>query len=97
MKRRTIVASIVQKRNGNSAERRRVENAGLKLCVLLLSAFAASFSQAQTFTTLYSFNGAAGAYPVAGLILDAAGNLYGTTQQGGSHAGNEEPHSQSQR
>ena len=85
MKRRTIVASIVQTRNVNSAERRWVGNAGMKLCVLLLTAFAASSSQAQTYTTLHSFNGSAGAYPVAGLIVDAAGNLYGTTQQGGSY------------
>ncbi len=37
---------------------------------------------------LHSFNdnGADGAYPLAGLIFDAAGNLYGTTQQGGIHS-----------
>jgi uncharacterized repeat protein (TIGR03803 family) len=34
---------------------------------------------------IYSFNGADGASPVAGLILDAAGNLYGTTATGGAH------------
>ncbi|HEX5462454.1 MAG TPA: choice-of-anchor tandem repeat GloVer-containing protein [Steroidobacteraceae bacterium] len=37
-------------------------------------------------TILYSFaGGASGATPVAGLILDGSGNLYGTTQQGGKH------------
>jgi hypothetical protein len=37
-----------------------------------------------TETTLYSFAGGKdGAQPVAGLILDAAGNLYGTTNHGG--------------
>ncbi len=41
-------------------------------------------AQAQTFTTLYSFTGGAdGAYP-SGLIRDSAGNLYGTTNSGGS-------------
>jgi uncharacterized repeat protein (TIGR03803 family) len=37
-------------------------------------------------TTLYSFAGypSDGANPMAGLIIDAAGNLYGTTQKGGS-------------
>ncbi len=38
-----------------------------------------------TETVLHSFNdnGVDGSYPLAGLIFDAAGNLYGMTQQGG--------------
>jgi uncharacterized repeat protein (TIGR03803 family) len=37
-----------------------------------------------TFTVLYSFNGGTdGAQPHAGLVRDAAGNLYGTTIRGG--------------
>jgi uncharacterized repeat protein (TIGR03803 family) len=40
---------------------------------------------AWTETVLYSFTGGAdGAQPAAGLIFDAAGNLYGTTNYGGS-------------
>jgi uncharacterized repeat protein (TIGR03803 family) len=36
-------------------------------------------------TTLYSFpGGAAGIYPNSNLVLDAQGNLYGTTQDGGN-------------
>jgi uncharacterized repeat protein (TIGR03803 family) len=34
--------------------------------------------------TLYSFNGTDGALPAPSLIMDAAGNLYGTTLEGGS-------------
>ena len=39
-------------------------------------------SQAQTLTTLFSFNGTDGWEPWGGLVLHG-GNLYGTTQQGG--------------
>ena len=39
---------------------------------------------AGTETVLYGFKGGAdGAYPLAGLIRDSAGNLYGTTSGGG--------------
>lgn len=40
-----------------------------------------------TETTIFSFTGSAtGTFPMAGLIVDGEGNLYGTTQQGGSAA-----------
>src|SRR5215471_4413600 len=43
------------------------------------------FSQAQTLTTLYSFRGAPdGEGPTSAVLLDAAGNLYGTTYYGGN-------------
>jgi uncharacterized repeat protein (TIGR03803 family) len=38
----------------------------------------------STPTTLWSFNGANGAYPFGGLISDAAGNLFGTTSGTGN-------------
>ncbi len=38
-------------------------------------------------TVLFSFSGADGAQPSAGLLADAAGNLYGTTAGGGSDFG----------
>ena len=37
----------------------------------------------STITTLASFNGTNGDAPVAGLIMDSSGNLYGTTEYGG--------------
>ena len=39
----------------------------------------------STITTLASFNGSNGSYPVAGLIMDSSGNLYGTTEHGGAN------------
>ena len=39
----------------------------------------------STLTTLASFNSINGANPYGGLILDSAGNLYGTTQYGGTY------------
>jgi uncharacterized repeat protein (TIGR03803 family) len=44
-----------------------------------------SSSKGWTSTTLYSFTGAAdGSTPEAGVVLDASGNLFGTTYTGGS-------------
>jgi len=40
--------------------------------------------QAQTFTVIHNFGGPEGAFPVAGLTMDQAGNLYGTAFQGGT-------------
>ena len=42
-------------------------------------------AQAQTWTVIHSFSGPDGSYPGAGLTMDAAGNLYGTTSGGGAH------------
>src|SRR5579864_3849776 len=48
----------------------------------------AQSTHAQTFTVLHTFTGLPdGGYPDAGLIRDAAGNLYGTTYNGGSGCG----------
>lgn len=52
--------------------------------VFALSTMISHSVQAQTFTVLHSFTGGGdGGQPEAGLTMDAAGNLYGTTLSGG--------------
>ena len=55
--------------------------------ILWLAAVASPSAEGQTFKVLYSFAGypTDGAQPLGGLLMDAAGNLYGTTRYGGSH------------
>jgi uncharacterized repeat protein (TIGR03803 family) len=66
-----------------------VEAAGVGLVVALVlapSVAAAQSEQAPKFAVLYAFTGRPdGATPYAGLVPDAAGNLYGTTFKGGAH------------
>ena len=52
--------------------------------VCLFTVLATASAQAQTFTVLHSFTGPDGANPLAGLTIDRAGNLYGTTWAGGT-------------
>jgi hypothetical protein len=50
----------------------------------IFAAFTTSPAQAQTFEVLHGFFGkGAGDYPYAGVSLDQAGNVYGTTFYGG--------------
>jgi uncharacterized repeat protein (TIGR03803 family) len=52
----------------------------------LVGAFAIPSVQAQNFSVIYNFAGPRGdgGLPLAGLVIDAAGNLYGTASYGGS-------------
>jgi uncharacterized repeat protein (TIGR03803 family) len=57
-------------------------------CTALFLAAPPSASAATTEMVLYAFTGGNdGAIPYAGLIADSAGNLYGTTRNGGAYAG----------
>ncbi len=55
------------------------------LAVLVVVLTVVPTALAQTFTLLHLFNGSDGAEPIAGVTRDAAGNLYGTTYQGGEN------------
>jgi hypothetical protein len=57
----------------------------LAMIVLATVAVASGHSRAAnpTLITLASFNGTNGSTPIAGLIADAEGNLFGTTFEGG--------------
>ncbi len=50
--------------------------------VLALAIAAAPSAQAQTFQLIHDFSGSDGSHPSA-LVMDAAGHLYGSTQNGG--------------
>ncbi len=59
------------------------------LCLSALAVLALTFTAAaQTYTVLHSFSGGAdGGSPFVGVTMDRAGNLYGTTLDGGSGYG----------
>lgn len=71
------------------AQRRRwVVTVAALAITLLLTMAATPLAQAQTFTVIHNFTGGLdGSQPDAGLTIDAAGNLYGTTPQGGKNFG----------
>jgi uncharacterized repeat protein (TIGR03803 family) len=56
------------------------------LCVLMLINLTAQPALGQTFRVIHSFTGGDGSGPSAGLIMDQAGNLYGTAAGGGPSA-----------
>jgi uncharacterized repeat protein (TIGR03803 family) len=60
----------------------------LRLLFALLAPLFSEAAEAQTLTVLYSFGPSAinGDRPGAGVIRDSKGNLYGTTDTGGTHA-----------
>ena len=62
----------------------RIVNAAAALLVITLASLGTPHAGAQTFTSVYTFTGPDGSGPRSGLIRDKAGNLYGTTEGGGT-------------
>jgi|HubBroStandDraft_1064217.scaffolds.fasta_scaffold30727_2 uncharacterized repeat protein (TIGR03803 family) len=60
----------------------------MAVLLLVLSGGVTASARGQDFTVIHAFGGLPdGAEPIADLVMDEAGNLYGTTQLGGSSGG----------
>src|SRR5208282_3055745 len=74
-----------QQRNRLSRMRLSAARAVLGLALVLVSAVTTTQSaQAQTFTTLHSFDNTDGKSDIEGLVQASNGDLYGTTNEGGA-------------
>src|SRR5215472_9014408 len=89
---RTSIVALL--RSVLEPERETMKDGNLKralslLFILTAFAMSAQLAHGQTFTVLYNFiqQGAGGSNPNAGVTMDAAGNLYGTTVEGGTENG----------
>lgn len=78
----TPQAGLIQDAAGNLFGTTQYGGASNQGVVFEIAKNGASYASAPT--VLVTFNGSNGAYPLAGLIEDAAGNLFGTTSGGGA-------------
>jgi uncharacterized repeat protein (TIGR03803 family) len=80
-----MVTKQVRSRNSALQTCERATAALLLVVLLVLPLLAVKPAAAQTFTVLHKFSGQGGGIePPGGVIVDAAGSLYGVTQFGGS-------------
>lgn len=82
---RSVVARFDPRRFLKPGPQAQASSVALKfVAALVLIVVAAQTARTQTFTVLHNFTGGGdGSTPYAGLAIDAAGNLYGTTSGGG--------------
>ncbi len=64
-----------------------LRNVGLGPALLLAMAWLSTPARGQTLTTIASFNGTNGTTPSAGVMIDANGDIFGTTTSGGANNG----------
>jgi uncharacterized repeat protein (TIGR03803 family) len=76
-----MLTGIIGPRSG---QHRRCVSALALVVMFVTAVIGTPAAQAQTYTVLHRFTGADGANPYAGLVGDSAGNLYGTTSDGGA-------------
>lgn len=78
------MSNVPLNRNQMAANREQATNRLFLAIVPFLLTFMVQTTRAQTFTVLHDFtNGKDGGIPFSTLVRDQAGNLYGTTSQGG--------------
>jgi len=71
--------------DGYFAAKSRPASVGVAVFLVMFAAFFLQSAPAQTYNVIYNFTrGTDGAFPEAGLTMDKAENLYGTSIQGGS-------------
>lgn len=80
------MADSVQRQGRSFSKFFHSSKAAITLAIILAAGIALQSAQAQTYKILHGFRGAPndGASPLAGVILDAQGNMYGTTAGGGN-------------
>jgi uncharacterized repeat protein (TIGR03803 family) len=82
------VTAVESSMSGWGVRVRRANSAVAMAFLLAVAVFASEATQAQTLTVLHNFtNGQDGGSPFAGLTMDKAGSLYGTTAYGGAGHG----------
>ena len=84
MRNKTFLRIFSANRTANATV---IERRGSAIALLLLWCAMSFAAQAQTFTTLFNFDGTHGANPRGGLIQGADGSLYGVTTRGGLNQG----------
>jgi uncharacterized repeat protein (TIGR03803 family) len=80
----TVIGTTIVDSNGNWTANTTLSNIQGNHSITVAESTTSYGTGTPVFNTLVNFNGINGSGPYAGLCADASGNLYGTTQQGGT-------------